>query len=361
MNDENVDKVIKDFIGQQSDIKIDKYSAEGGNAEVYFGLHKIFNERVSLKFYYIDSNMISHEEPKILRSISHENILKIYDARLIGNKYAYILTPEIAGGDLQSFLNCQNLSTFQAIDIAKDILLGLSELHKEPNRIVHRDLKANNILITNELKAIIGDFGSARRIENNKTSTRSSRYTKFYRAPEAIIDSSHSFQSDIYQVGVILFQMLGGFFSLNYSDWFDKKELIKIAKIPIHRDRIDFEDALIDEKIVKGKLFNLDTLPCYVDKKLRAIVKSATNVCSSKRYASTTDFLNALYGYRHISKSWFAEGDSLPVAECGDKKYRITEFKNNFFAEKMQKDGNWRKIEKRKMTIEEAIATINKE
>lgn len=102
MNDESVPRVVRDFVKSQTDIIIDRYSSDGGNADLYFGRHKIFDDRVCLKFYYVDVNKIAHDEPKILRQIKHDNILKIYDARLIADKYAYILTPEIVGGGFAS-------------------------------------------------------------------------------------------------------------------------------------------------------------------------------------------------------------------------------------------------------------------
>ncbi|MCJ7448686.1 MAG: protein kinase family protein [Bacteroidales bacterium] len=257
----NIDDEIKDFIKSQKDITIDKHSDSGCNGELFFGSHKIFNERVALKFYYIDKHGLSHKEPQILRQIDHKNILKILDARIIGDNYAYFLTPQIEGGDLDEYRLKTVLDTHSALEITQGILMGLTEMHKNPNRLLHRDLKPNNILIDNDKTAIIADFGSVKYIPFSQNSIVASKNSLVYRAKEVVEKGEYCFQSDIYQVGIVLFQLLNGFFPLAIIDWFDTKKQKKIKDIKDMFEQHVFIEKQFDKLISGNKLLKLESLP----------------------------------------------------------------------------------------------------
>jgi len=95
IDDKDVDKPISDFVRQQTDININRYSDGGANGELYFGERNVLKDRVALKFYYYNPIYSTHEEPLLLKEIKHENILEIFDAKIIDKQYAYFLTPEI--------------------------------------------------------------------------------------------------------------------------------------------------------------------------------------------------------------------------------------------------------------------------
>ena len=88
MNDSAVDPRIKKFIAEQQDITIDRYSNKGGFGELYFGKRKILDDRVALKFYKVEDGN-GHEEAKLLKKITHENILPILDARIIDDEISF--------------------------------------------------------------------------------------------------------------------------------------------------------------------------------------------------------------------------------------------------------------------------------
>lgn len=134
---------IETYLKGLKDIEIDKYSNKGGNGYLFFGKQKILNTRVAFKFYGIDRNIPCHNEPEILHGLDHENILKVYDARKISDDYAVFQTPKINGGDLDRYLKLNVVSTKTALEIANGILAGVSELHREPNRLLHRDKGGN--------------------------------------------------------------------------------------------------------------------------------------------------------------------------------------------------------------------------
>jgi serine/threonine protein kinase len=357
----NIDSEIKDFIKNQKDITIDKYSDSGCNGELFFGMHKIFKERVALKFYYIDKHGLSHKEPRILRQINHKNIIKVHDARIIGDNYAYFLTPQIKGGDLNDFRKNNVLDTHSAFEITQDILLGLSEMHKFPNRLLHKDLKPNNILIDEDKTAIISDFGSVKQIPSDKNNIVASKISMVYRAKEVVDKGEYCFQSDVYQVGIIFFQLLGGFFPDAIMDWLDANKQRKTREIKDLFEQHLFIEKQFDKLISSNKLLRLNTLPFYIDDKLRTIVRKATNPLISQRFKNSSEFYNAIYKYKAKSINWKTSDDDY-IAVCpNDTEYRIYKDRKGLQLERKVKNGLARTCKKHKGTIESIIETINNE
>lgn len=344
MKDDQADEPIKQFIRAQADIEIDKYSDAGANSELYFGKRKVLGDRVALKFYYYNSSASSHQEPLLLKEIKHENILEIYDAKIIDNQYAYFLTPEISGGDLNKFIEKNVISTKTAICITQGILKGLSALHNEPYNFVHRDLKPNNILIDKQsLKPFIADFGSIKKIPDNKESVIASKNTFIYKPYEAIIDGIYSKQSDIYQVGVILFQLLGGFFPNAPADWLNDKQRKKLNKITGSFEQWEYVEECISRKIISGNLLDNNSLPIYIDSSLKRILNAATNNDLTKRYRSCAEFLKALFDYSKKAKDWKMEDEIIFAVDKSLNEYKIYKSKNGYILETKKKNGNWRK------------------
>jgi len=139
MKDHNVPLIIRQFVRGQTTVNVDRYSDVGGMSALYFGDRNIILDRVAMKFYAIDPLGVAHNEPFLLKSLESDNILRIYHAEVLTNQFAYYLTPEMSGGDLQDYLEKNIISTENAFNITNGILNGLSELHNK--RLVHRDLK----------------------------------------------------------------------------------------------------------------------------------------------------------------------------------------------------------------------------
>ncbi len=356
IKDDQVDEPIRKFVREQDDIIIDKYSAGGANGELYFGTRKVLNDRVALKFYYYNSDISSHQEPLLLKEIEHDNILKIYDAKIIDNQYAYFLTPEISGGDLQKFIDGNVISTKQALHITQGILKGLSELHK--NDFVHRDLKPNNVLIDNSnFNVFIADFGSIKKITNN-SSVVASKNTFIYKPYEAIINGVYHKQSDIYQVGIILFQLLNGNFPLAAADWLNVRQRKKLDKIVGQFEQWKYIEEIINQKIIKGKLLDLKSLPVFVDTSLKRIIRTATNSDLSKRFANCAEFLKAIYDYLKGAVDWWRE-DGIIYAKKKSLFYRIYKSKKGYVLETSRNNLNWRKDNKHNGTLKSINEKIN--
>lgn len=366
MNDSTVNPIIRKFVREQKDITIDRYSNKGAYGELYFGTRNIIGDRVALKFYELNSEGNGHQEAQLLKKISqnNDNILPIIDARILNDKIAFYLTPEMSGGDLQNVIDSYIIPLDISVTVVRNILKGLNELHKEPNRMVHRDLKTYNILVDlkNGVETYLADFGTIKQIQPNNSSVTASKFTILYRTPEALSNNQHSIESDIYQVGIILFQILGGYFPMkNPENWIKGREKKKFDKLE-NWEKQGFLVNYINDQILKGKLLDINTLPEYVDSRLKTIIRTATNVNPNFRYQSCADFLKALYDQQKGSKSWWIDNDIIH-AKCLKHKnlYRIVKRKNNLIVE-ISKDGNnWRKkFDGNKMELIKKIKEHNK-
>jgi len=188
---------------------------KGGMGRVYKANDKEVNAKIALKL--IKPEIASNKkiierfrnELKIARDISHKNVCRMYD--LNKEKGSYYITMEyVSGEDLKSFIHRSGqLTTGTAIKITKQICDGLSEAHKLG--VIHRDLKSNNIMIDREGNVRIMDFGIARSLSGKGiTGAGVMIGTPEYMSPEQVEGKEVDQRSDIYSLGIILYEMVTG-------------------------------------------------------------------------------------------------------------------------------------------------------
>ncbi len=188
---------------------------KGGMGKVYKALDKEVEEKVALKL--IKPEIAAEEktikrfrnELKFARKISHKNVCRMFDLNKEGDTH-YITMEYVPGEDLKSSLRRMGpLSVGKAAFIAKQVCEGLAEAHRLG--VVHRDLKPQNIMIDRDGNARIMDFGIARSHEAKGITEEGLIIgTPEYMSPEQVEGTKADQRSDIYSMGVILYEMVTG-------------------------------------------------------------------------------------------------------------------------------------------------------
>lgn len=195
--------------------KIIEELGKGGMGKVYKVLDKEVNAKIALKLIKpeiaADKKTIERfkNELKTARDISHKNICRMYDLNKEEGSY-YITMEYVEGQDLKSLIRqTGQLAMPTTISIAKQVCEGLSEAHKLGT--VHRDLKPSNIMIDKEGSARIMDFGIARSLSaKGITGAGVMIGTPEYMSPEQAEVKEVDQRSDVYSLGIILYEMVTG-------------------------------------------------------------------------------------------------------------------------------------------------------
>jgi eukaryotic-like serine/threonine-protein kinase len=188
---------------------------KGGMGQVYKALDREIDEKIALKLLnpgiaaYCNTIERFPSELRAAVQLSHKNICRIYH---IGNDEGrhYITMEYVCGEDLKSMIRMMGrLSPGQAVSIAEQICEGLAEAHRLG--VVHRDLKPQNIMIDREGSVKIMDFGIARSFAAKGMAGAGAMIgTPEYMAPEQVEGKEAGEGTDIYALGIILFEMLTG-------------------------------------------------------------------------------------------------------------------------------------------------------
>jgi calcium-dependent protein kinase len=268
---------------------------QGSYGNVYLACNVYTNEKVAIKKIYKTLDIITESEIineiDILKKLNHPDIVKILEFYKTETAY-YIISEYCSGGELFEKAET-HLSENQIAVIFKQILSGLSYLHS--NNIVHRDLKLENILISDKeyvpitgeeyLDIKIIDFGNAKHFEKN-IKDKSIVGSTYYIAPETFMKKSGK-ESDLWSAGVILYMLIVG--SPPFSGESDKKIFSSVRKGVYDKNYSRWKNASSEVKDLIEKLL-------VSDPKKRLSAKEALEHVWFNKYQS-----NALY--YNISKN----------------------------------------------------------
>ncbi|HEV2182281.1 MAG TPA: serine/threonine-protein kinase [Candidatus Acidoferrales bacterium] len=189
-------------------------AGHGNMGNVYKARDRETGETVALKLIKpeiaSDQGMMERFKNELLfaRKITHKNVCRVYDFNRIGG-IAYTSMEYVEGESLRSVLNrFGGLPLRKGIDLALQICSGLKEAHAQG--IVHRDLKPENVMIDAQGNLKIMDFGIARSMEAATHLTGAMVGTPAYMAPEQVAGKPVDYRTDIYSLGLMLYEMFTG-------------------------------------------------------------------------------------------------------------------------------------------------------
>ena len=190
--------------------------ARGGMAEVYRAHDRLLDRPVALKVLFpelsVDRSFVERfrREAQAAANLSHPNIVPVFDWGEDTGTY-FIVMEFIDGRPLSSILKTAgSLSAERTADVGAHVAAALGYAHK--HGVIHRDVKPGNVLITDEGQVKVTDFGIARAIntEESLTQTGAVMGTATYFSPEQAEGIGVDSRSDIYSLGVVLFEMVTG-------------------------------------------------------------------------------------------------------------------------------------------------------
>jgi len=201
------------------DIEIKGYEiiselGEGGMATVYLAKQISLNRHVAIKVFHSelakDASITQRflDEGKMSGSLSHKNILQIFDTSESNGRY-FIIMEYVQGGTLKEQMSKtkKGLDKLEAISIALHLADALSYAHKKG--IIHRDIKPDNVLLREGGSPVISDFGIAKDLSSDTKLTQTGMFigTPRYTSPEQFSGNATA-QSDLYSLGILFFEML---------------------------------------------------------------------------------------------------------------------------------------------------------
>jgi serine/threonine-protein kinase len=192
---------------------------KGGMGEVSLMEDSKLDRKVAIKMMRPDVRRSSREaiemrhrfvrEAKTAGKLAHPNIVTIYDSFEGEDGVAYIVMEYVEGRTLTSFANAEALSVPQIKHVIISALEGLQYAHE--NGVFHRDIKPDNIMISQKTGVVkVMDFGIARVVESEMTATGSVLGTPSYMSPEQMSGEKVDGRSDVFSLGVVLFELLTG-------------------------------------------------------------------------------------------------------------------------------------------------------
>ncbi|WP_443218510.1 Stk1 family PASTA domain-containing Ser/Thr kinase [Rathayibacter sp. YIM 133350] len=188
--------------------------ARGGMATVYLATDLRLERRVAIKIMHghlADDNTFKSrfvQEARSAARLAHPNVVNVFDQGQ-DSDMAYLVMEYLPGITLRDLLkDYGRLTPEQTIDILSAVLSGLAAAHKAG--IVHRDLKPENVLLADDGRIKLGDFGLARAASANTATGQALLGTIAYLSPELVTRGVADARSDIYALGIMMYEMLTG-------------------------------------------------------------------------------------------------------------------------------------------------------
>ena len=254
-----------------SDYRRIKRLGSGNFGEVWLVYDRALGVRLAVK--YVRPDRIHdptnfYQEPRTLRNLIHDNIVRVEDAGRLGNGTLYIAMEYLSAGSIENKFQGRPVPLSYSRKIICDLCWALEYAHNRG--YVHRDIKPANILIGKNREAKLSDFGLATRVPRGGTASPYGYLTHV--APEVFQGEGTSILTDIYALGVTCYRIVNG-----------------DALLPQPIDQSELQDMAIN-----GQYPDRSKYMPYVTQSFRRTINKAMNVDPDKRFGSVSQFRRSL-------------------------------------------------------------------
>lgn len=285
--------------------KITSPLGQGGMGDVYLAEDTRLNRNVALKFLsmeFVADNWAKRQLLKEAQSVAmldHPNICQVYGIE-DHEERSFIVMQYVKGTTLAELIGQRPLTVEEVLALAKQIVGALSEAHA--HGIIHRDIKPKNIMVTANHQVRVLDFGLAKTVQRMKTRDSDDSLSNAsqdglrlgtvpYMSPEQLREERLDYRSDVFSVGIVLYEMLCG-------------------KNPFARD--NYADTIT--AILSNELTPFEESDHYKTVGLRRIIRKCLAKNSEDRYQSATDLLIDLESVGNV------EVDSIQTPQRSAKR-----------------------------------------
>lgn len=301
-----------ELIGQTFGVyQITKEIGRGGMGVVYLAkrVDGEFNQNVAVKFVKrgMDTDAILkrfRNERQILASLIHPNVALLYDGGTTRDGLPYFVMEYIEGKPLYEFCDHRKLNIKERLKIFLQICEAIHEVHQI--KVIHRDLKPSNILVTKDAVPKLLDFGIAKLLDPeladatiDPTATQMRVMTPEYASPEQVMGGEITIASDIYSLGVLLYELLSGHRPYRLKN----RSPLEIARViceePPDRfdESVDNKETFIEknesqtsENIAELRGLTLENLRRELSGELEQLVINALQKEPDERYQTALEF-----------------------------------------------------------------------
>jgi len=268
-----------------------------------------------------------YKEPQTLMALRHENIVRVEDAGRLPDNSLYVAMEYLKRGSIEDIFKGRPIPLTRAFAIIADVCWALEFAHQKA--YIHRDIKPANILIAQNNRAKLSDFGLATRVPRGETASPYGYLTHV--APEVLRTSKTSKSSDIYALGVTAYRLVNG-----------------DAYLPHTSDPTDIQDL-----ILTGEYPDRNHYRPYIPNKIKRVINQCMAFSKTDRFSAASEFRKALEKIKfHCDWKLKRRGRIfiyMTEIESATYKVVITPDKSNRFeilTKKMSPSGNERRVVK---------------
>lgn len=251
------------------------------------------------------------QEAQILKSVEHPNVVRVDEAGTMLDGRIYVAMEYLERGSLEDEAKGAFVPLTRAKSLMIDVLRGLEFAHSK--NILHRDIKPGNILVDDNRRGKLSDFGLALPIGvNPKTLGMKGYLYTAHMAPEILQGGAFDVASEIYACGVTLYRLVNGDYYLP-----------------------PFDPATIVNDVITGKFPNRARYREFIPRRIRTAINRAMYIDPTKRFGSASDMRHAIEQF-HTNINWNESAYAGGIrwsGTAGGKTYAVTRF--------LETDGTW--------------------